>query len=419
MIEDRDRISIFYTVLVALFLSVQAINTTITSLVTALAGSLMTPLYGLFGLMIFANVGTVMFPRARMYTRYAGAFFIVIIYYIATRLVAPYSDLSFGKFISMTVLAVLCFSIKRVEPRLLLKIMMLAPCIGIFWVGRIFAVGGKDEIVTMGVSYAFMSSVISTIIYLFWYLSDEKERKGKWLFIIASVINIIYALRIIMYGSRGPVLCILVCLFFCICFDYKNGVGIRLRSWKLIILAIALLFVGFNIWTVLDYVSSFLRNYGLKINTINKLYRLVGTGNDVSNGRTYIWRTVLDEIPKSPIWGHGLSTTLNNLNFPYPHNFLLQSLYDGGIILTIIVFVPFFIGLVRFFVKCKSKDIFCMGLALFCMSVPGALLSSDLWENGRLWVAIGFFIMWSISDYSNRYIKIVEQYRNAVGISEE
>ena len=60
MIEDRDRISIFYTVLVALFLSVQAINTTITSLVTALAGSLMTPLYGLFGLMIFANVGTVM-----------------------------------------------------------------------------------------------------------------------------------------------------------------------------------------------------------------------------------------------------------------------------------------------------------------------------------------------------------------------
>lgn len=406
MVDKRNNISRFYTIMVALFLSVQAINTTVTSVITALAGSLMTLLYGLFGAMILVSVGQVLISSKRMYSKFAMVFFTIIVYFIFTKILTSYSDLNFGKFISMTVLAILCFSIRRVDPRLLIKIMMLVPCIGIFWIDKIFAVGGKDQIITMGVSYAFMSSIISTIVYLSWYLRDERENKFKWLYIIAAIINIIYALRIIMFGSRGPVLCILVCFFICVCVDYKSGVG--LRSWKMLIFGLVLIVMWANLWTLLDYVSTFLGNYGLKINAINKLYRLIGSGLDITNGRTYIWKTVVAEIPGSPIWGHGLSTTLHNLHFSYPHNFLLQALYDGGILLMTIVFVPFFIGLYRFFRKCKSKDIFCMGVTLFCISVPGALVSSDLWENGRLWVAIGFFIMWSINEYSSRYTESVE-----------
>ena len=410
MVEEKDSLSKFYTIAVALFLTVPAINMIGVAVFPALSGALMTVLYAVFGACIIAVAGVAFGNSKRMYIVYAVALLTIISYYIATMIIAPYSDLSAAKFLSMTVAAFVCFSVRKVDPRLLIKALILISCPALFWFNKVFIVtSGLAEVILMGIGYAFVPSIVSSFVYLFWYIRDERKDKLKWLYIVGCFINLVFAFRIIEYGSRGPVLCMIVCLVVCICFDNDKEKGIRLRSWKVVLVGIAVALIAMNFWVVLGTVSSLLKSFGISVNTIDKFYRLNEQSKDALNGRSDIWAAVASEMLRSPLWGHGMSTTLHNLKYPYPHNFLLQFLYDGGLLLTLPVLGPFLAGLVKFIARCRSKDLFCMGTVMFCMSVPCAFLSTDLWENGQLWVTFSFFVLWSIDDYAIKYTRLVNR----------
>ena len=89
---------------------------------------------------------------------------------------------------------------------------------------------------------------------------------------------------------------------------------------------------------------------------------------------------------------------MNNLGFVYPHNFLLQLLYDGGILLTIPVIYLVVGGILNWYKFC-SEDEFTVISALLLMSVPGALFSGNLWENNRLWLSFAALIVFSAKSW--------------------
>ena len=57
------------------------------------------------------------------------------------------------------------------------------------------------------------------------------------------------------------------------------------------------------------------------------------------NGRSFVWQSALEKIKERPVEGYGIDgillSTFWTSGFNYAHNQLLQSLLDGGIILTI------------------------------------------------------------------------------------
>lgn len=60
--------------------------------------------------------------------------------------------------------------------------------------------------------------------------------------------------------------------------------------------------------------------------------------DDLGSGRTYVWKTTITEIAKSPWIGHGSGTfrptmkSLYGYGFNQPHQFMLQYVYDWGLL---------------------------------------------------------------------------------------
>ena len=384
-----------YTLLIALYLSVPAINAIGVKIIPALSGLFMTSLYVSIGLAILVYSVLAFIARPKVDVRIFVFYCLIIFAYIFTYIGNARSDLHFNKFITLTVIAMLCPYVKRIKYRQFVIYLMVLPFFGIFFLNQVFSIKGVlNETITMGISYAFLPTVIASIVYLFFYFKDSNR---KFISLVFIAINSVYLFKIFQFGSRGPVLCIVTCFAILICFKYKDN-KINMVSRKIVILMILLILVIANFWTVLGWVNSLLLALGIKINAISKLYRLQSFTNDISNGRLLIWSTVWKEIWKSPIYGHGLSTTFYNLKFAYPHNFILQLLYDGGLLLFIPLIFFFISGFVNWFRNC-SRDCFAFGIVLFSMSIPGAMFSGDLWENGRLWLALSFFIYCGIRGY--------------------
>ena len=63
------------------------------------------------------------------------------------------------------------------------------------------------------------------------------------------------------------------------------------------------------------------------MNVIDKNMRMIAEG-DMSNGRDYIEGIALHKIAESPIFGYGLDQFENNTGMVYPHNFVLQMVFQ-------------------------------------------------------------------------------------------
>ena len=123
---------------------------------------------------------------------------------------------------------------------------------------------------------------------------------------------------------------------------------------------------------------------------INKILRMSKAG-DVSNGRMYLYELTFKYFLQAPIMGHGISTFAKYTNNVYPHNSILQLMFDGGIFLTFFV-----VGMIisRSKRNLKNTDIygFAFYLYLFFASVPTSMLSGDIFADRVFWLYV-FMLM--------------------------
>lgn len=384
------------TALVAFFIDIPALNQIFVSFAPSLSGRLMTLMYFFCGIMLVILVIPTII--ANHFVNKKLFLFIVFIAmgYFLTIIFAPYSDLSIANFGVYTLIALLMVLLCQVDGKLLIILIMMFPVFGIVNVNNVFATNSYQyETISMGMSYAFMPTVVSAIAYFYSYYKSETTKK-KILLIPIFAVNIIYLLKIIQFGSRGVVLCFLCCFIFFNCFNYDSiNMKVSFKGYKAFLILIVAVVVLMNIWTVFVIIENLIESAGFHINAINKFFRLANaTGGDVSNGRNAIYEATINGIWQSPFWGHGYSTTMNNLGFVYPHNFLLQLLYDGGLLLTMPLIILVVGGVLNWYKFC-SEDEFTVISALLLMSVPGALFSGNLWENNRLWLTFAALIAFS------------------------
>lgn len=148
-------------------------------------------------------------------------------------------------------------------------------------------------------------------------------------------------------------------------------------------------------------ISNYLAQFDISLNVIDKFLRLNNAG-DMTNGRDDIDKVAWEGIWNSPIIGHGTSQFDKYTGLGYPHNFILQMLYDGGIVLASIVFIPIARSLLQK-KRLISEEEFILLLCLFFASVPGALFSGDLWNSIVLWMFFGFVVAKESVYINNNY----------------
>lgn len=374
------------TILVAFYLDIPLLNLILVKAWPSLANRAMSAMYIVFtGLLI----GLLLFNFGRIYLRIKRstlvAMLTIIGYILITSVHLERSTLIITNFVIYTVIPFLIPFFFELDTKLLIKSIMIFSSFGILVIDRLFIVDSNDSI-SMGMSYAFLATVMAFVVYAFLYFVKEKKIK-KLFYMFLMIINTVYVIGLLLYGSRGPILSVIFCLIFLLNFRVReDGTGIRIVNYRFLIIGLFALVLLCNFKQTLVFLSVFLKKYDISMQIIDKSLKLYEQSS-IFNGRSNLTFSALEGFFRSPIWGHGLSTFEYYTGNNYPHNFIFQLLYDGGVILTLTILIPTITSIISWFKYCNFNK-YALFVFLIFLAIPGALFSGDIWENGKLWLML-------------------------------
>ena len=316
-------------------------------------------------------------------------FLFLILFYILTYQFVGEPRVRIELFISLTLLALIIPHVVRINPQITLKAAMLFPAFSVFKLRQtfFFALSWQDSI-SMDSSYAYLIPISATIVYLRCYFKNEPLAQ-KTITIFLAIINFIFFTQLLQYGSRGPLTCILLLIAF-LWVTEVNDKGLSFKRWKLGVATIAIVIIAITFLGTMKQLDNVLTENDANFRFVNKMMDLAAE-NNLSNGRDKLNQITLDGILERPILGHGLDRYEANTGQIYPHNFILQILYDGGLFFFLLL-IP--IAVKKIFEKFKNadKNDYAIYSFLLFASVPGAFFSQDLWNLSILWLFFGSVI---------------------------
>lgn len=320
-------------------------------------------------------------------------FWVILLYITTISFIGqPYTSLLF--FIVMTLVAFTLSFVTQIDGKIFLRLSMLLTLPAITRLNDIFVFVNYSETISMGQSYAFLFPVVATIVYLFIYFRDD-TMFWKLLTIVLAIVNGVYAYYLFFFGSRGPVLSIVSIVFFLLFFRHSDqGFGVRARKGKIAAVGIVVGIAMISFVAILSFLQDVLGDFGVSLHFIDKFLNLSENG-DMSNGRQLLLELSFRDIAKNPLLGMGFDQFYNNygrlLGVAYPHNFIIQILYDGGLLLLLVLVIPIWKGVKNVWKTC-TIDEYAVIAALVFSSVPRALFTGDLWQSDTLWMLFGILL---------------------------
>lgn len=328
-------------------------------------------------------------PKVSLYSISLVA--ILLVYYIITMMFIgkPYTPLLL--FSGLTLFSFLLPSLTTVDARLMLKAMMLFPIIGLPRIEMVFAtVAEWQDFTSMEVSYGFLIPVTASIVYLFVYFRDETF-KQKLVTIALFIANAVFFVYLLRFASRGVIVSLALLILFYFITDMKDNCGIRWKKGRVGIVFIVFIILAFSFIAFFEYMNKWASNtFGVDFYVLEKMVDMADSG-DISNGREGLNVITWKGFWESPLWGNGIDIYDSKTQMAYPHNFILNILYDGGLLLFLFILVPITKGFVKKLKSC-NKDEYALFMVLFFSSVPGALFSQDMYQVSVLWITFGYAV---------------------------
>lgn len=239
--------------------------------------------------------------------------------------------------------------------------------------------GEVDTGMWMGISYGVLRLIISAIIVLILY-------RNKIITLLALIVLIGYLYIYVNYASRGAILAVLT---FIGLFYFLRKDKIKLYNF------LPLFLIGFliilNIDSLAIFLQDFLRNYNINVNAIDKIVLFSNSTGDLSNGRTDLYDKAFNEIFSNPIFGNGIAVFDYKYDL-YPHNFVIQMLYEGGIVYSFPILIIFCLSFYYFFSDIIQRDEKVFLLFLFCAGIIELLFSFVYWRSVFFWFYVGYII---------------------------
>lgn len=269
--------------------------------------------------------------------------------------------------------------------------------LGFLLIGSIFTLAGLPNIITfsggrstvLGVGYntlgrfMFMVTVCSLLIV---FLYKKKSFLRLWIFFVI----IITLLLIVMSGSRGSYLGIIICLISLLVFNFKRVIKTinNFKYTKHIFYVMLLMFIMgffFSDQILYFYNSRFLF-----------LFSDVQGGTAVSI-RKDMFKEAFNLFLEKPILGNGLDSFpyYSNYNI-YPHNIFLEVATELGLIGLILLLLIIVIGFICLFkIKSKSVTYFNIMLSLLIFNLTTVQVSGDLYDSRLLFFTLQLIIILS------------------------
>lgn len=235
---------------------------------------------------------------------------------------------------------------------------------------------------------SYLAAVVFTCLY-------EIEKNKKYL-----VFTGVTLLFVLMFGSRGPILCFLVFVFL-----YNVLIkGVRKKEF------FSLLVIAIVVYTVLSdervvyYISIQLKNiFGISSRSLQKL--LDGTIWN-NTGRDLLYGPAYGIIKENWLLGAGMysdraliymaSDDIKSVGYGhYVHNFFLEFLLDFGIPLTITFVVAYVGAMKKIFQSQEMRYVWC-SVIMTTLWFGESLLSGSFWTMPFFWGSLAFlFVFWN------------------------
>lgn len=367
------------------------IMTPILNIVTANILPVMSPGHFFAILLIILYFVSIILERDIKINIYVLAFIgFIIIFFLSSLMYLNFAievSTVFVNFCFYGILSILIAS-KELSSELVLRYMIFLSFPAIF--DFIISQSSSFELINMSYSYALLPGIIACIIHLIYY-----RKSSNILIYLAYILNLYLLVIVLINGTRGSYLSIAFLTLILITNQYyKNGRKVY-RSIFLIALMILFLVV-INIEKIITHLYNFTTNFGLDIRLITKTYEKTIDGS-AFNGREYLYQLAFEGIMNKPIFGHGIGS-FELLYGTYPHNFILQLLYEGGLILAVPIVVIIFIGIKNILNKQNNNLDLAMLITLTSsISLPRLMVSTNLWETQAFWLFIALIISKGLS----------------------
>ena len=287
---------------------------------------------------------------------------------------------SFLMLLVYSIIPIVVFGLTELKTRIVCVACLITSYFAIPVANKLLILDARKSL-GMDVSYAFVPCIIAGIVHFFFYRKELKI--FEYVIYIPAVF---FFFNLILYGVRGPILCIFVAFIFIWYFGSKKT---RL-SWKKIFVTIGLFFIALFINEIVMGFQVFLNSRGISLYFINKTLLLSETGN-VLHGRNELAKIALAGFTDNFLFGKGMNSFLYHTGYDYPHNFFMQFMFEGGLFITVLFCVIAFLGTKRCFSK-LSIDSRALYILFFSTSVPYMLLSSNPWNSPLLWMYIGLLL---------------------------
>jgi|GEM_PF-4901203 O-antigen ligase len=195
---------------------------------------------------------------------------------------------------------------------------------------------------------------------------------------------IIGSVCLILAGTRGPILCVLIAVLFK-CFIFEDKFTRKVGCVVLCIIIGVLIYKGIGI-RFLEGFSNILSGFGVKN------LRILDYVNDEmlfdSSSRDDFAKLLIDAIKQHPFIGYGIGADRYLLRGSYAHNMIIESILSLGIIGGV-VFIAWFFSISFKILTSENLCIKKIGIGLFCGVVVKLMLSSSMIISKEFFLFIG------------------------------
>lgn len=216
-------------------------------------------------------------------------------------------------------------------------------------------------------------------------------------FSLKTFIPLILSLLIILsLGSRGAILCILVFIFFKFFSPYFK------KSYKKIIIRVALLMIGFIILIFLDNIIESLYNFLLSFGINSRTLILFLEDGVHLSGRDTIYKNTIAEILKSPLIGIGIAGD-RRITDGYAHNFFIEMIGGFGLIIGSIICISIIFLVIKSLLT-KDKEKYDLTIMWLSLGFVHLMVSSSYLIDIKFWILMGLLMNCKFSKLSVKFL---------------
>ena len=236
----------------------------------------------------------------------------------------------------------------------------------------------KYSIKSMSFSYNILMPVL--LMAAFWL------REKKIIYLACALFGFF---EILVFGSRGSIVCCVLFIALYILFIYSGKMG----GVKAFFVALLIVLVGiiFTSSAVLQLLINLLDSIGVSSRSLNSL--LSGDIAD-SNGRFDIWINSISLLSSNGYLGCGIFADQYNFGRgDYTHNIFIELLVDFGLLVGSVLILLLIAAVCRTLCKCGDNDASVIFIAFCSYSFGYLFFSSSLWYCAQFWGMLGLISM--------------------------